>query len=659
MPPIRGTATPPVAADAGASVGAPPATGIRPRLKSWITAGVIAVVAVVAVPVAHSAQPPGDAAAELAASGGLDAALTLLDGWLAEHPGDARLFPAVLQVVTAAPERRTVDAVLRRYGDSLAQKQVGVLRAVPADWAELRGGVGQALDALRGSRLPDAARRQAVLLLELGQIGNETTPQAVPIAVHAGLARAGQGLDDTTLEAALREAFGAQGPADGGADGAVAGYGLVTLLSAVGRSSEAVAVLAELGRRYPRSPEYALAAAELRSPTPGGTVASVVALPSPAMLFGSAALVCPKPCTIPAAMLPEPPAPVPETATKAPQAAPKRAEPKAPVPPARRPGDGEQAGQGARPRTPSAAQDEPPPDRIELLPVQVPVEVGETEPPAAAVDRSGDSGASPAAASRPAPPDRPDDPPPRRGGGSTSATASAAAAMLAAKQAADRLPKIAPDPVTPVTAGGQLSTAQSGPRDGAPGSEQTRVAAAPGSRGNDIRREQTSAAGDLIRVTAQPANRPSLASNRVFVATESRTGEVVRPQPSRATAAAAGDAAGRNSAVATTRAGSSRPASVRVASLPDPAAFIVQVGAYADPDNALEMELKLRNAGFPAVARSYRSDDGSIVHRVDIGGNVTRVKGERVLARLLEAGFSSYISRRDVVSYLPPEPRRR
>ena len=129
----------------------------------------------------------------------------------------------------------------------------------------------------------------------------------------------------------------------------------------------------------------------------------------------------------------------------------------------------------------------------------------------------------------------------------------------------------------------------------------------------------------------------------------------------RASAVAAGAAAAR-----ATTAGAASPApaaprwsGVRVASAPDPAAFAVQVGAYINPDNALEMELKLRQAGFPAIARSYRNADGAIVHRVGVGGNVTRAKGEQVLARLSDTGFDAYISRRDVVSYLPPVPRRR
>ena len=659
---------PPRAGDAGNSAREPCSTCAPTRLRSKIVAGLFVLAAVVSVPVAHPVQPPGDAAAELAASGSLDAALTLLDGWLAEHPGDARLFPVVLQVVTAAPERRTVDAVLKRYGESLAAKNVGVLRAVPADWAELRGGVEQALDALRGSRLPDAERREAVLLMELGQMSNQTRSGVAPIAVHAGLARAGQGLNDSALEEALRTAFGAGAHGDGGADGAVAGYGLVVLLSAVGRSSEAVAVLAEMGRRYPRSPEYALAAAELRSaPVPGSTAAPVVALPSPAMLLGGVALACPAPCTIPAALLQKPPAPA--AASNARQASATRPAPSEPDAQAPRPPQAQPAGQGTHSQTTAAErQGERPPDRIELVPARVPVDAdtprrgGEMAPspsaelPTATEDRRRDNAAKQAVESHSTPSDRPvaaATRPSGRGG------ASAAAAMHAARQAADRLPRIAEDPVSPAPAGGTGATRRTEPRTGVTDGAHIRVSSAPGVAANDTWRSQTDDSRELIRVTAQPANRPSLSSDRVFVATESRTGDNRRPHTVRETTASARSGAIRTSTAATASGGTARSASVRVASLPDPAAFIVQVGAYVDPDNALAMELQLRRAGFTAVARSYRNDDGTIVHRVDVGGNVTRAKGERVLALLSDAGFDPYISRRDVVSYLPPEPRHR
>ena len=647
---MRVTATPAVAANSGASIAAPPAARVRSRLRNPLAACLIALAVTAAAPAAHPAQPPGAAAAELAASGRLDAALTLLDGWLAEHPGDERLFPTVLQVVTAAPEKRTVDAVLGRYEGALAADSVGVLRAVPADWAELRGGVEQALDELRRSRLPDAGRRQAVLLLELGQLGNETPPREVSIALHAGLARAGQGLDDSALEDSLRRAFAMAGQADGGADAAVAGYGLVALLSATGRSTEAAAVLAELGRRYPRSPEYALAAAELRGGH-GAVTPPVVALPSPAMLLGSAALVCPAPCSIPVAALPQPAAPA---AQPRPAAA---------------------AGEATRSPSAAAPASARPPDRVVLVPARVPAAAAgpqrraegvpaapSTVPSATTDDGRRRAAAAPAAAAlRSAPPARSGVEAPRLAGG----VAAAPVAAPAATAAPDRGPELAASEVAPAPAVTSRPAPDTAPRPEAGSGVTIRVVAAPGRPAavtvqarSGTARASAPDAGNLIRVSAQPATRPLLPTDRVFVPAEPRAGSGARSQAARASAVAAGAVTAR---AATARASSPSPSSsaVRVASLPDPAAFAVQVGAYIDPDNALEMEAKLRQAGFPAIARSYRDAGDTIVHRVGVGGNVTRAKGEQVLTRLSDAGFDAYISRRDVVSYLPPAPRRR
>ena len=642
--PVRVTATAAVAPNSGASIAAAPASRVRSRVREPLATCLIALAVALVGPVAHPAQPPGDAAAELAASGRLDAALTLLDGWLAEHPGDERLFPVVLQVATAAPDKRTVDAVLGRYGGALAAENVDVLRAVPADWAELRGGVEQALDELRRSRLPDAGRRQAVLLLELGQFGIEIMPREVPIAVHAGLARGGEGIDDTALEDSLRRAFAAAGQADGGADGAVAGYGLVTLLSATGRSAAAASVLAELGRRYPRSPEYALAAAELRGGHLAGGAATppVVALPSPAMLFGSAVLVCPTPCSIPVAALPQPAAPPRQAAA---------------------------AGEATRSPPAAAPASERPPDRVVLVSARVPATASDPQRraesvpaapsavPAATTDDSRRRAAATAGAVRSSPPARSSVEDATRAGG----TAAAPVAAPAAKAAADRALALAAAQAGPAPAVTSRPARATTPRLEAGSGGTIRAEAAPGHAAAAAARAPAPDAGKLIRVSAQPATRALLSTDRVFVAAESHAGSGARSQAVRASAVAAGDAAAR-----ATTAGAASPAppsprwsGVRVASAPDPAAFAVQVGAYINPDNALEMELKLRQAGFPAIARSYRNADGAIVHRVGVGGNVTRAKGEQVLARLSDTGFDAYISRRDVVSYLPPTPRRR
>ena len=261
---------------------------------------------------AAAAQPPGDAAANLAGDGKLKAALALLDTWLADHPDDPRMFPVLLKVVTAAPRQPTVDAVVKRYRGRLASDQIAALRAAPADLAELSGGVVQALQALELPGIPDASERRAALLLELGEVTWDTAPEGMPI-VHAGLARSGEGLGQSGLEPALRAAFrgsGTQG--DGGAASAVAGYGLVSLLAANGRTDEAAAVLEQMRSRFPRSPEYALAAAELNA---GAGLPRVVAFPSPAMLLGSLVATCLPPCPPPAAVLLARPAARGETPT--------------------------------------------------------------------------------------------------------------------------------------------------------------------------------------------------------------------------------------------------------------------------------------------------------------------------------------------------------
>ena len=664
------TATPVVVANSGASTAAPPATHVRTRLarlRHPLASCLIAVAIAVAAPEAHSAQPPGDAAAELAADGRLDAALTLLDGWLAEHPGDARLFPLVLRVVTAAPEQHTVNAVLDRFEHALGADSVGVLRAVPVDWAELRGGVEQALNELRRSRLPDAGRRQAVLLLELGQIGGESSPREAPIAVHAGLARAGQGLDDTTLEESLRNAFALDGHADGGADGAIAGYGLVALLSATGRSSEAAGVLAELGRRYPRSPEYALAAAELRtSPLAGGAaLPPVVALPSPSMLLGRAALACPAPCLIPAVAAPRaaarapqapvspapraPASPAPEVRPPAASAAVKA--PATPASPASTPRRAPAPDVAARPPPAAAPADQPPADqgadKVVLVPVRMPATEQATAPPATTAPPSRRAGSVTSVAAQSSPSGRSSVSVPRQGSGVAPQSADRGAARAETRSGTPQTARSQP-------AAAQPAAAQPPPTEAASGAK-IRAVASPGVTTAAPARAPAADSGKLIRVTAQPATRSLLSTDRVFVPAESRAERVGRSQPARATAGAAGARA----ATSTTPAQSSHGSAVRVSSLPDPAAFVVQVGAYLDPDNALDMEMKLRRAGFAAVARSFRTSDGSIVHRIGVGGNVTRGKGEQMLTRLKNAGFDAYISRRDVVSYLPPEPRQR
>ena len=286
---------------------APPAGGASGIGAQWqqalrwvpVTGFVVALAALGVVPAA-AAQPPGDAAANLAGDGKLESALALLDTWVADNPDDPRMFPVLLQVVTAAPRKLTVDAVVERYRGRLATDQIAVLRAAPADLAELSGGVVQALRALELSGIADAPKRRAALMLELGEVTLDTVPDGMPI-VHAGLARSGEGLGQARLEPSLRAAFqGSDTQADGGAVGAVAGYGLVSLLAANGRAAEAAAILEQMRSRFPRSPEYALAAAELNA---GAGLPRVVAFPSPAMLLGALVASCLPPCPPPAAVL--------------------------------------------------------------------------------------------------------------------------------------------------------------------------------------------------------------------------------------------------------------------------------------------------------------------------------------------------------------------
>jgi cell division septation protein DedD len=161
------------------------------------------------------------------------------------------------------------------------------------------------------------------------------------------------------------------------------------------------------------------------------------------------------------------------------------------------------------------------------------------------------------------------------------------------------------------------------------------------------------AAGDgvaePVRVSSRPTRAPAVAA-----------GSAAETISRRLSALLGASAAARSPA--TTAAAPARPAatpgnpSVRVSSQQDPAAFIVQTGAYRDPDYALELEHELTEAGFTAVARSYRVADGSIVHRVAVGGNMTRTKADQLLARLTDLGYTGILAQRDDVAYLPPPP---
>ena len=570
-------------------------------LRSVAVAGTLVAIAALGVASAAAAQPPGDAAANLAGDGKLKAALALLDTWLADHPDDPHMFPVLLKVVTAAPRQPTVDAVVERYRGRLASDQIAALRAAPADLAELSGGVVQALQALELPGIPDAPERRAALLLELGEVTWDTAPEGMPI-VHAGLARSGEGLGQSGLEPALRAAFrgsGTQG--DGGAASAVAGYGLVSLLAANGRTDEAAAVLEQMRSRFPRSPEYALAAAELNA---GAGLPRVVAFPSPAMLLGSLVATCLPPCPPPAAVLLARPAERGETPTAL------VAEPPAVVaPPATRPitrlmvaPPVEPAVEPAVEATVVAAPETRPAPVVKPAPDPAPTVTVETPRAKPTVVAAAPASRSAAAVEAPAP-----TPAAKRVVVVTSSTATPVPAQAGAAPILKPIPR----PV-PVVSGGAV-------------------------------------ANEPVRVSSQPTRQATVAA-----------GSTAETISRRLSALLGASAAARSPATRT--APPTRPAAtpgnrvVRVSSQPDPAAFIVQTGAYRDADNALELEHELTEAGFTALARSYRVADGSVVHRVAVGGNMTRTKAEQLLARLSDLGYTGILARRDDVSHLPPPP---
>ncbi len=630
----------------------------RQILRCLALAGALIASATLGVAPVAAAQPPGDAAANLAAGGKLDAALALLDTWLADHPDDPRVFPTLLQVVAAAPQPPTVDAVVGRYRSRLGGDEVAVLRAVPADLAELSGGVEQALQALELPGVRDAAARRAVLLLEVGEVTPDTAPAGMPM-LHAGLARSGEGLGEAGLEPSLRAAF--DGPdAAAGIGGAVAGYGLVSLLAANGRTDEAAAVLEQMRRRYPRSPEYALAAAELQA---GAAAPQVVALPSPAMLLGSLVGACRAPCPAPAGALlardlkpapPRPAAALPDVGQMvALLAAPASERPSAAaVPPSQR---AEQLGSAARAAQPPRAEQEPvapraafePPAFVAAPAAGEPAELVPLPEPGLPVLAAAQAAAGPEPALLPpaaklqavlaAAPPAPEPlaslaaaAPPAERAAPVPASAGAAVAVVAVQ--ADPSGAAAPAPAREPAASLAAAVPPAERAAPVPAAAGVKVAAQPEPAG-------AAAAGPHVRVSSQPSRPVTIAAEGAVDSITSRVSALLGPVAGAALAAPA----------------TSGGAVVRVAAQPDPAAFIVQTGSYRDPDNALAVEHQLAEAGFAALARSYRLP-GGIVHRVTVGGNMTQTQAERLVARLRDAGYESNVARRDDVSHLPPPP---
>ena len=634
----------------------------RQILRCLALAGALIASATLGVAPVAAAQPPGDAAANLAAGGKLDAALALLDTWLADHPDDPRVFPTLLQVVAAAPQPPTVDAVVGRYRSRLGGDEVAVLRAVPADLAELSGGVEQALQALELPGVRDAAARRAVLLLEVGEVTPDTAPAGMPM-LHAGLARSGEGLGEAGLEPSLRAAF--DGPdAAAGIGGAVAGYGLVSLLAANGRTGEAAAVLEQMRRRYPRSPEYALAAAELQA---GAAAPQVVALPSPAMLLGSLVGACRAPCPAPAGALlardlkpapPRPAAALPDVGQMvALLAAPASERPSAAaVPPSQR---AEQLGSAARAAQPPRAEPEPsapraafePPAFVAAPAAGEPAELVPLPEPGLPVLAAAQAAAGPEPALLPpaaklqavlaAAPPAPEPiaslaaaAPPAERDAPVPAAAGATGAAVAVQSDPSGAAAPAPAPAREPTASVAAAVPPAERAAPVPAAAGVTVAAQPEPAG-------AAAAGPHVRVSSQPSRPVTIAAADAVDSITSRVSALLGPVAGAALAAPAPATSGG--------------AVVRVAAQPDPAAFIVQTGSYRDPDNALAVEHQLAEAGFAALARSYRLP-GGIVHRVTVGGNMTQTQAERLVARLRDAGYESNVARRDDVSHLPPPP---
>ena len=612
----------------------------RQGLRAVAVAGAVVTIAALGVASAAAAQPPGDAAANLAGDGKLEAALALLDTWAADHPDDPRMFPVLLKVVTAAPRQPTVDAVVERYRGRLARDQIAVLRAAPADLAELSGGVVQALQALELPGIPDAWERRAALLLELGEVTLDTAPVGMPI-VHAGLARSGEGLGQSGLEPTLRAAFhgsGTQG--DGGAAGAVAGYGLVSLLAANGRTDEAAGILEQMRSRFPRSPEYALAAAELNA---GAGLPRVVTFPSPAMLFGSLVATCLPPCPPPAAVLLARPVERGETVTAL------VAEPPAVVAP---------------PAAPPAAK---PITRLMVAPEVAPAVEVKSPPaePATVVVAPETKPAAVVAAPAAKPAAVETTPAPEPAPAVTADTPRGKSAVVVAAPAAKRVVVVTSSTATPATgqAGAIHENGAWGSARLPSSSDQAKPIPVPVVSGGAV-------ADEPVRVSSQPTRPEPVAAGSTAQKISTRLSALLgadaaaRSPASGATTLASSATTPATSAMTpgTSAAGPARPAPapgspvVRVSSQPDPAAFIVQTGAYRDADNALELEHELTEAGFAALARSYRAADGSIVHRVAVGGNMTLTKAEQVLARLSDLGYTGIVARRDDVSYLPPPP---
>jgi cell division protein FtsN len=91
------------------------------------------------------------------------------------------------------------------------------------------------------------------------------------------------------------------------------------------------------------------------------------------------------------------------------------------------------------------------------------------------------------------------------------------------------------------------------------------------------------------------------------------------------------------------------PASATAASKAAPTAtaggssWIVQVGSFAEQQNADKVRNQLRTQGFSAFLSTSKSSSGSTLYRVRIGPQGSRTESEKMLQRLQHQGFSAQI----------------
>ena len=229
---------------------------------------------------------------DLAVAGKTNDALSVFHEWTLSHESEFALFPSIIDFVTISPKSSTVDIVLAVYSSFLTDKEIGIIRAIPVDWAELNGNIEKALEVIEKSSdstqgsLFNADLRRLGLLLELGYhrelqdvYGTETPIQLSVVNVSNSTKR-------IPIENSLIKVFGAlESSTDGGYNGALAGYGLVSLYLAEGLLEEAKNIVTKLKEKFPKSPEYFLSLNRMNLKGLDGL--EVKEFVSPALLIGS------------------------------------------------------------------------------------------------------------------------------------------------------------------------------------------------------------------------------------------------------------------------------------------------------------------------------------------------------------------------------------